>query len=206
MIRVLALVVVSLLALVLGGWVLARALSWRAERRRVRAIRDAQREAESRDSLRLSRERAGLELEAAERSAIMADAVQGLRCGAPTATVTLSGVGVDLGAKDSEGTLYVRVVDTGEVFVQRDDGTWEPAGEGCPGTFRAFSDEVSQAPLPVSLREIVGPEVLDQLGRKPSPEPQPISIDRPTTFNWGAGTRTVVETRVYPHDVRDMPR
>lgn len=180
MIRAIALVVLSILA----PFVVARALlSWRAERRRVRAIRDAQREADSRDSLRLSRERAGLELEAAARdSARFSQAVESKVTPSGARETTWSTLsGVDLGAKDSEGTLYARVMYTGEVLVQRDDGTWEPA-EGCPGTFRAFSDEVS----PPATKWI---------------EPQPITIDRTETIDWAARRRTVVDTRVYEHDV-----
>jgi hypothetical protein len=55
-IRLAGLLVLVVVALALGGLMLARALvSWRAERRRVRAIRDAQRDADARDSVRRQR-------------------------------------------------------------------------------------------------------------------------------------------------------
>jgi hypothetical protein len=58
-IRLVGLVVLALLALAVGGYALVRGLlSWRAERRKRQVMRDAQREAESRDSLRLSRQKA----------------------------------------------------------------------------------------------------------------------------------------------------
>ena len=71
MIRGLAIVMVALVASVLGGWALARALvSWRAERRRRGVMLAAQREADLREQAarRESRERAQDALEDAEKA------------------------------------------------------------------------------------------------------------------------------------------
>lgn len=76
MIRLVALALLALLGLVVGGVALARSLlSWRAERRRRKVMQDAQREADCRESAarRFSRERAMAEVEAAERAQKRAD-------------------------------------------------------------------------------------------------------------------------------------